>query len=364
MIEIFIQTIAWTSILILILLSLFFILTPRGNKTQNYILVALLVVFIFQIFISLSLGNYGHKSIFKPHLYIYSLKLFSFIAGPLLFIYIKAGLRNNNVNLKDNLFHFIPFVAIMVFYSGYQFDIILVSSTNIYVIIAILAHSLLYIFFSFLIIKNNGIIASSLFTNLSEFSFNSWMRILLIGYFIIWLVQLNSLSIYVILKQPGWCAYSGSILALTILVISLFIMLLLLVNPKIYYFIKYKNNNISDSQKTRYLRKIDDFIHTDKPYLDGDITLQIIADKLSIQSRILSQVINESKNMDFKNYMNELRLKESIELLTQNSKNQKTIQEIYFMSGFNSRSVFNELFKRKTGMTPKEFRNKKMSGYK
>ena len=97
------------------------------------------------------------------------------------------------------------------------------------------------------------------------------------------------------------------------------------------------------------------YMETRKPYLDSEITLENIAKDMSINSRMLSQIINESFKNNFKGYMNEFRIKESIQQLS-DINNKKTILEILFDSGFNSKSVFYTEFKRHTGLTPQEYR--------
>jgi AraC-like DNA-binding protein len=77
---------------------------------------------------------------------------------------------------------------------------------------------------------------------------------------------------------------------------------------------------------------------------------------------VLSQFINEFYNMNFKGFVNDFRIRECIRLFSEDRRDERTIQEVYYMAGFNSRSVFNELFKARTGVTPKEFKEKLKTG--
>jgi YesN/AraC family two-component response regulator len=136
-------------------------------------------------------------------------------------------------------------------------------------------------------------------------------------------------------------------------------MLLLLLKPDIYYAIgKYRSSNLDENTKKEYLRKLNDYMEGEKPYLNPEISLDAIASSLSLNRRNLSQVINELCKNNFKGYINEFRIRESIKLLSSTEYDKKTILEILYEVGFNSKSVFNDQFKKTTGLTPQEFRLK------
>lgn len=63
--------------------------------------------------------------------------------------------------------------------------------------------------------------------------------------------------------------------------------------------------------------------------------------------------IRRYSGKNFSSYLNEYRLRHAVQLLT---KERMPIAEICYLSGFNSISHFNHLFKKYTGHTPSEFR--------
>jgi AraC-like DNA-binding protein len=354
---ILVYSIALLGMFMTLVLFFFFLITPKGNKNENRILAALILVFGLQIFIALSMGNYGYRYFLKPHLYIYALKLTCFTSGPLIFYYIKTFL-NKNKSINFHLIHFIPFFCSLIFFGYFRFDIHMIGKTSVFINSLCLFQNLGYIIFSTHYIKKNNASFKSKLNALKDFSFMNWIHVVLFGYITIWIVQLNSLSIYVILRQPSWCAYTSSIFILIILLFTLVIMFLLLMKPEIYYAIKYKNNNLTELSKEEYLQQLVDYLKLNKAYSDPDISLEKIANDLSIKPRLLSQVINELCKKNFKSFLNDFRINECIRLFSEDTSNRKTIQEVYYMAGFNSRSVFNELFKGYTGLTPKEFKEK------
>lgn len=340
-----------------LILFIFFLITPKGNKIENRILAALILVFGFQIFIALSLGNYGYQYFLRPHLYMYALKLTCFTSGPLIYYYIRAFL-NKSKSIKLHPVHFVPFFFSLVFFGYFRFDIHLIAKTSVLIHSLCLLQNLAYIICSINKIKKNKVSFKSIIRDFEDFSFINWLQVVLLGYIVIWIVQLNSLSVYVILRQPGWCAYTGSIVVLIILIFTLMIMFLLLLKPEIYHAIKYKSNNLDELSKGDYLHRLDNYFKLKKPYLNADISLEEVATDISVSPRLLSQVINEICKRNFKGFVNDFRIKECVRLFSEDFNDEKTIQEVYYMAGFNSKSVFNELFKVHTGLTPTEFKEK------
>ena len=91
----------------------------------------------------------------------------------------------------------------------------------------------------------------------------------------------------------------------------------------------------------------------EKPYLEFEISLQDLSDKLSISTRNLSHVINKKFERNFYDFINHYRL----ELVKQNLKeSNKPIKEIMYDCGFSNKATFNSIFKKNTALTPSQFR--------
>nr|WP_320000773.1 helix-turn-helix domain-containing protein [uncultured Draconibacterium sp.] len=58
------------------------------------------------------------------------------------------------------------------------------------------------------------------------------------------------------------------------------------------------------------------------------------------------------------NFVNEYRIEKAMELLASNDRKEYTILKILYEVGFNSKSSFNTAFKKHTGLTPTEYRQK------
>ena len=97
---------------------------------------------------------------------------------------------------------------------------------------------------------------------------------------------------------------------------------------------------------------------TEKPYLDADLSLPELANRLAIPSHHLSRVINEQFEANFFDFINQYRIEE-VKVRIDNPEYQNlSLLGIAFECGFNTKSAFNRVFKKMTGFTPSEYRKK------
>ena len=93
-----------------------------------------------------------------------------------------------------------------------------------------------------------------------------------------------------------------------------------------------------------------------EPYLNPNLTIFDLADYTSISHRALSELINSTLNKNFYDFINDYRIRKAQQLLTDPASKHLTILGILYEVGFNSKSVFNNAFKKITGMTPSQFK--------
>ena len=121
---------------------------------------------------------------------------------------------------------------------------------------------------------------------------------------------------------------------------------------------KYQGSTLIEEDKKRIADQILQHMQTSKPYLEPELTLEQLAGQLSLRPRILSRVINESMQQTFFDFINRYRIEEAKRLLTNPKDKKITVLEVLYEVGFNSKSSFNTLFKKHTGLTPSEFKKK------
>lgn len=110
------------------------------------------------------------------------------------------------------------------------------------------------------------------------------------------------------------------------------------------------------SEVEQILHKLGVLMSDEKVYLEPDLSLDALAQKVGVASKKLSQVINEKLSVNFFDYINSLRIREAERIMQQSPDPRITVLEVMYQSGFNSKSSFNTIFKKKTGMTPSDYR--------
>ena len=108
-----------------------------------------------------------------------------------------------------------------------------------------------------------------------------------------------------------------------------------------------KNKNISEFKN---------FIIQKKNYLDSNLSLDMVAEKLDLNKSYLSRIINAELGKSFTDYVNELRVEEAKSYMENPDFASYTLVAIGLEAGFNSKTTFNNAFKKVTGMTPSEYR--------
>lgn len=118
----------------------------------------------------------------------------------------------------------------------------------------------------------------------------------------------------------------------------------------------YKKSGLNESRKEEIKNHLLNYLEKEKPYLKSELTLKDLAEGLAVSEHNLSEVINTTLRQNFFDLINGCRVKEA-QLRMKNPENKNfTILAIAFDSGFNSKSSFNSVFKKITGMTPTEYK--------
>ena len=329
----------------------------------------LLIVFSFQIFYSFASSDKEAVVFFsgmrKP---IFILRQASLLIGPLIYLYFCSFLKKKKINTYWNLLHLIPFTLVLIFLIFFYSNLDKLNDEEIIIwakaihlsdTILILSHSFIYFTLSLLMLRSVNISFKDFYKSIRKSSYNTWLQFILLGFIVFWIINLNSFAIYMIIENPWWCAFSASIYGLLAFLFVNAIMFTLLLKPDIYNKItKYKNNKLNAGDKKEYLIKLNEYMEKEKPYLNPELSLESLANDISANPRILSQIINETYNKTFKGYILEFRIRESMKILEDPKYSRLTVLEILYKVGFNSKSSFNNQFKLYTNLTPLEYRSK------
>ncbi len=107
-------------------------------------------------------------------------------------------------------------------------------------------------------------------------------------------------------------------------------------------------------QKAHYemLHKI---LTEQKLYLKTDLKMQDLCAESGLSYKRISEAFNGYKQQSFHEIINQLRLQEALSLISQDFHRQYTLPHLAEMAGFNSKTTFNRIFKKQTGLTPTEY---------
>ncbi|TLX74337.1 helix-turn-helix domain-containing protein [Labilibacter sediminis] len=115
--------------------------------------------------------------------------------------------------------------------------------------------------------------------------------------------------------------------------------------------------SLADKQRIEELKRI---MEEEKEYLNPELSLKDLADKLNVSTNTLSSIFNDLLNQNFYDYVNNYRVEHVKMMLNNKDMAHYTLLSIGFDAGFNSKSSFYRIFKKHTGLTPSEYQKKVM----
>ncbi len=115
----------------------------------------------------------------------------------------------------------------------------------------------------------------------------------------------------------------------------------------------------SPEELARWKDRLSTYVEKEKPYLNPELRLVDLAHGLGLKAYQVSEILNRGLGFSFYDYVNGLRVQEVKKRLMDPQYSHFSILGIANETGFNSKSVFNESFRRLTGMTPSAYRETK-----
>ncbi|WP_458385456.1 helix-turn-helix domain-containing protein [Rhizobium pisi] len=110
------------------------------------------------------------------------------------------------------------------------------------------------------------------------------------------------------------------------------------------------------SEDKETIATIDALMDARKLYRDANLNLDRLARKAGIPARQISAAINRAMDKNVSQYVNDYRIGEACRLL---SGTDKSVTEVMFEVGFQTKSNFNREFRRVTDMTPVAWRQRR-----
>lgn len=360
----------------LLLLGLVLINFNKGNKISNKILSAFMfanAVFIANFFLSrLRIDLYGTF----PILY-YAGTSFYLLLGPLLYGYTRS-LCYRDFRLKSrDLLHLLPYVIVVICLSAHYMLRVTASKSeplvritafdSLFYNISLHLQILCYLAITLTTLRKYRIELKQFYSSVEKINL-SWLLYILVGFILMWLMDLATFTLSVTHLAGRIVINILAFISLSInFIFATFIVYKGLRQPALFSGIeekaKYAKSRLTRDQSERHIKKLVQYMNTEKPYLMPSLSINDLAAELSIPSRYISQGINDSLNQNFFDFVNGYRIEEAKRIFMKPAGRKKTILEVLYEVGFNSKSVFNTAFKKHTGMTPSQFKKQYHSKY-
>ena len=116
---------------------------------------------------------------------------------------------------------------------------------------------------------------------------------------------------------------------------------------------KYRKSALEPEHADRIAARIEAAMAGDALYLDANLSLPKLAKAIAVPANLVSQVLNQTLDTTFFDYVNRCRIEASLPHILAGK---ATVLTIALDVGFNSRSTFYTAFKNVTGQTPRQWR--------
>ena len=120
-----------------------------------------------------------------------------------------------------------------------------------------------------------------------------------------------------------------------------------------------KNPKVGKVEKDEaFLLQLNDLMENQRPYLNPDLNLSMLAELLHMKPKQLSMKINQNCDQNFYDLVNSYRVRAFKTRLQSPERDKLSLLGHAYESGFYSKSTFNHVFKKTTQLTPSEYLRK------
>jgi len=363
------------------------ILFIRNHSPRNpgfYIASLMLAFFfVFSSILPFYTGNTRYYLLLEPVFFLGVCTIF-----PLTWLYVRSVTRRIVFRPKD-LLHFFPAAGVSVFAlssrtlipdmymhdygtgeaypSGGEFSAQLPYLVN-YLSKVVVALQVLYYFLrSRRLIRQHRAKVDNYFSGLKNYYFN-WIRIFHIVY-----PGASLLGLFLLLKgNKNLESTPGPVLVLLFLLLSgIFFVIAYIANHQRYIENGEFYRTGADEQDGNghhihvpegLKKSLERLFEAQRPYLQHDLKITDVASSLGTNRTYISRVIHEHYGTNFSGFVNAFRVKEATQLFGQEAFRNYTTKSIADAAGFNNYNSFTAAFRRETGMTPGQYREKMQQG--
>lgn len=369
-----------------ILLAALVYFHPKSDRSVNIFL----SLFIFFITAVMSIPFAIRLVGWQNNFYLVPISL---IPGPFLFLYLRSF--KEKITFKKAWPHFI-ITIVYVGLSYWNLSImskrypdavevpgeVLNSASTLFIAFSKSVQQILYYFFARKALKSYQRSINHLFSETSRINMN-WARYLINGYLL-----LNVFFLIVFPIMLRFPEYFNLLLLINMAIASPYIYIATykgIIQPTVWQtqiavsketvVVEMKEAEVIEASKNgkhvkqetpaRQDGRLDSLVagitalmEDEKLYQETELTLHQLATRLEVPTYMVSQALNEGMKKNFYDLVNGYRVEEAKRLLLDSGNRNYTILSVGFEAGFNSKTTFNTVFKKFTGLTPTDFRDK------
>jgi AraC-like DNA-binding protein len=355
--------------------------TKRSNRTANRLLAAAMLA--FSVHLASSVYHAAGLERTYPHFFGLSYPL-TFLFGPLVYLYAVAAADRSRTFARKDLLHLLPFAATIV--AG--FPIYLMSGAekiatyqrfvagDIPLWIAIadpvkLVSGVVYTTLTIRFLLRHRRQLKDSYSSTERVSLE-WLLWLSAGAAAIWGIAI----LFGVLESVGtihW-ARGDDVVSLAIAVLVYGIGYKGLRQPEVFRYEtaeypipvvapaaaeaeapRYERSGLSQHEAAKVKDSLLAIMDKEQPWKNSELTLADLAGQLKTTPHKLSEVLNAELEMTFYDFVNGYRVREVQRRIAAGEGRTLKILSLALDAGFASKSTFNEVFKKHTGLTPSSF---------
>ena len=356
--------------LALMLAFVTFSLSNKINKSANKYLAILFGIISLLVTLPL-IGEYFFEEWSGVDIIIESIK---FLIPSFLYLSVYHFVNTPNHFLKKHYLLFIPFIMVVIvgiFLNSTETTRLFLENSfevlDAFSISALFIFSVIIFYFVITMLFTHKKNVLKLHANKQGVNLN-WLYNLILVFPLLLIIHL----VFEISSEENYFVYFSNFMLLLILFYSGYHIVqqreIFELKPKHIQAIESESLQINDIKKEELIdknlrieiaNKLEKLMEEEQPFLNKNLSLATLSNKLNTRTHILSFVINTNYNVNFYTYVNKFRLDYSKSLLKNPKKQHLSMEGVAYESGFGSKSTFNTLFKKHIEMTPIQYKKSK-----
>jgi AraC-like DNA-binding protein len=348
-----------------------------GNKLANRMLA------LYLLATALDISNFIFGSFYQKHLILDMLRsMSSLLVGPFLYAYVKSVVFSDFKLRPIHLLHCLPYVITYLvlvpnFFSADSdaqqafSNNMRAMSENIFILYLVYIQVGIYIVALFKVLNRQRKVIIENYSDEHHLTIR-WLTQFLTLFSLIYIFALIR-TLYTFTAYKNIETIVTLVMMLSIFLNICWILWQALNRPKLFVGVNSTVEVLSDKPSVEdqdntpkdnaittndddLIAKLEDYMLLNKPFLDPTLSIDSLAKQIEVPSSELSILINRKIGQHFFDFVNAYRINFAADMLSNKNNQKKTVMEILYDAGFNSKSSFNTAFKKHKSMTPSQYR--------